>query len=197
MMAPPPIPAGGGGSMVPAVLMLVAGIMAVIALVAPMASISVMGLSFNFNLWGASILGQTMYWWSLPTGSTMAAQVGLLISGFVMGLLGLIFCFCASGLMFARKNASRILAILAGIFCILGVALFWVGLTSLEGFSSLGVSPSVGTFTLVIGAIMAFIGGVMFKPAPAVPIMMGAVPGMGAPQQGYMPPSSPPPYPPY
>lgn len=170
MYAPAPQPSNP--AIVPAVILVVAGVMALLGLLAPMAGFTVMGMTIGINIWGISFMGFSISWWSAP--GMPAAQMGLLTTAVIMAILGTVFAFVSCGLMFARKSVGRVLAVLTGLFCILAVVFFWTGLlldldtASIGSLFNMGLFPHAGTFTLIIGTVLAFIGAGMFNPGMAM-----------------------------
>jgi|GEM_PF-4488941 len=150
-------------------MMLVAGILAVLTLILPMAGFSFLGLSFGISLWGISFLGGSVTWWS---GDIPALQVGLLTVAVIMVILGLTFAFVSLGVMFGRRSYGRMMAVLTGLFSVLGIVFFWLGLLSgplnageLRSIFDTGLYPHAGTFTLIVAGVLSFIGAGLYKPS--------------------------------
>lgn len=161
MVAPPKSPA----SKTPLIFLVVGLILLALGFVLPFAGISIMGFTIGINIWGMSVLGMTFYWWSIP--GSAPAGVGILILAMVVLIIAILTELLAVVFCARNEPKMKMMAKLSGIFAIITVVLFWVGLFSLGGSSgdtttavtTSGVTlfPHAGTFTTIIAGILSFV----------------------------------------
>lgn len=143
----------------PPMLEIYAGVMVLISILMPVAAIYYGGVSVGINLWGISISGASVYWWSIPSSGSAGLSLALLTMSFVIAIIAAILGFVTGKVMFSKRD-PHICATSTYVSCLLALVLFWIGLGTIPGFTSGGVwiYPHIGTFTLITGSALSFWG---------------------------------------